>query len=306
MKNKCAVCSSVKGQRLCKLDQLNRLICSKCCATTRNAECNGCSNYLQAERYSAEKSKKLESKQFIAMIDPEVDEAVDKALEFVEKGNIKKGEALLLGLLERHPHLYIVHYGMGVLLSIKEEFPEAIKYFDKCLEIFPYFPEAWFNRANTCIRLADIRGVMESLQKVILFGDEKEDYFVAARSVLSKMEAQIFDECGLSLEVYIQTMEKFDKAVALMGNRKYEDAIAVFSDVLNIHKNHQQSYGNLGLCLALTGNRQAALAALDRALEIDPKYKPAKINRKSVLAMKEGENLPGVHMEVVDYYKELR
>lgn len=48
---------------------------------------------------------------FIAQIDPEVDMVVDKALTFIENGNIAKGEELLAGLIEKYPNLHIVQYG---------------------------------------------------------------------------------------------------------------------------------------------------------------------------------------------------
>lgn len=63
------------------------------------------------------------------MIDPEVDKAVDRALAFVENGNILKGEELLGALLKEHPDLYIVHYGMGTLLAMKGKHKESIVFF---------------------------------------------------------------------------------------------------------------------------------------------------------------------------------
>ena len=40
-------------------------------------------------------------------------------------------------------------------------------------------------------------------------------------------------------------------------------------------------------------------------LEIDPKYKPAIENKKIFLLLKEGEKMPDIQVEVVDYYKEI-
>jgi tetratricopeptide (TPR) repeat protein len=59
----------------------------------------------------------------------------------------------------------------------------------------------------------------------------------------------------------------------------------------------------MGLCYAFLGRKREALAAFDRALDIDPSYEPAQTNRLNVLAMQEGERLAAELMSV-DYYRE--
>ena len=239
------------------------------------------------------------------MIDPEVDKAVDRALAFVERGNILKGEELLVRLLEAHPHLYIVHYGMGTVLAMKGKYKESIVFFDKCLDIFPYFAEAWFNKGNSHKHLLDVKGALTSFQKVTEWGDQDEDFVKSAREFLHDMAASVFSDSGLSLELYIQSMEEFDRSFLCMRNRKYEEAIVGFNNVLKLNINHVQSYGNLGLCHAFLDNKQEALSAFERALEIDPKYKPAIDNKKMFLSLKEGEKMPDKDIAVVEYYKDV-
>ncbi len=289
---------------MCKLHQ-NFLICSQCCAQIRNSDCDSCSHYIQAERYALEKSKKSGFKHFTAMIDPEVDKAVDNALAFVESGNLLKGEGLLASLVKYHPDLYIVQYGMGTVLAMKGQYKESIVFFDKCLEIFPYFAEAWFNKGNSHKHLLDMKGALTSFQKVIEWGDQDEDFVKDARELLCHMEATISRDTGLSLELYIQSMEEFDRSFSCMQNKKYEEAIVGFNNVLKLNNNHAQSYGNLGLCYSFLGKRQEALSAFDRSLEIDPKYKPAIENKKLFLLLKEGERMPDSQVKVVEYYKEI-
>jgi tetratricopeptide (TPR) repeat protein len=303
-KNKCIICLKVKGQRMCKINQ-DVFVCSQCCAEIRNSDCGSCSHYIQAERYAVEKSKKSGYKQFTAMIDPEVDKAVNKALAFVESGNIPKGEELLASLLKDHPDLYIVQYGMGTVLAMKGQYKESIVYFDKCLEIFPYFAEAWFNKGNSHKHLLDMKGALTSFQKVTEWGDPGEDFVKDASELLCNMEASISRDTGLSLALYIQSMDEFDRSFSCMRNRKYEEAIVGFNNVLKLNNNHAQSYGNLGLCYSFLGMRQEALSAFDKALEIDPKYKPAIDNKKMFLSLKVGERMPDSQVEVVEYYKEI-
>lgn len=239
------------------------------------------------------------------MVDPEVDKAVDRALTFVENGDILRGEELLGVLLKEHSDFYIVQYGMGTVLAMKGKYKESIVFFDKCLEIFPYFAEAWFNKGNSHKHLLDMKGALTSFQKVTEWGDQEADFVKSAQVLLHDIEASVLRDTGLSLELYIQTMEEFDRSFLCMRNRKYEEAIIGFNKVLKLNKNHTQSFGNIGLCYAFLGNKQEALSAFDRAMEIDPTYMPAIDNKKIFLSLKEGEKMPDIDVTVVEYYKEV-
>lgn len=305
MKNKkCTICLKIKGRRMCKIKE-KTLICSQCCAEIRNSDCGECSHYVQAEKYAIDKMKKSGFKHFIAKIDPEVDKAVDNALSFVEKDDFTKAEELLAGLIRNYPDLYIVQYGMGTLLAMKGRYAESIAHFDKCLEIFPYFAEAWFNKGNSHKHLFDVGGALKAFQKVTEFGDQEDDFVKTSHEILRDMEANIFSDTGLSLELYIQSMEKFNQAFSYMENREYEKAAFMFQQVLKLNKNHAQSYGNLGLCYSFLGKRREALSAFDRALEIDPNYRPAIDNKRILLSLKEGEKMPDNQVKTVEYYREV-
>jgi hypothetical protein len=86
-KTKCPVCLKEHGRRSCQLRE-GALICSKCCAEMRNPDCAGCPYYAEAEKYAAQKIKKSDFRHFTVRIDPGVDEAVDHALTFAEKGDL--------------------------------------------------------------------------------------------------------------------------------------------------------------------------------------------------------------------------
>ena len=124
-----------------------------------------------------------------------------------------------------------------------------------------------------------------------------------ARKVILSAEKQIRAEKGFSLDRYLQLMDMFDEAFAAMQNREWERALAGFLDVVAADPKSTQSYGNMGLCYALLGRKREALAALDRVLELDPGYEPARTNRVGVLAMREGERLAADFLSV-DYYKD--
>ncbi len=301
-KMKCVICMNAKGKRLCRIRQESP-VCSGCCAEVRNPECSGCSHYVSAEKYGIEKMKRGNYKEFTARIDPEIDNAVDNALKIAEKGNIPKGEALLVGLLEKHPNIYKVQYGMGTLHAMKGNYAESVFFLNKCLETFPYFAEAWFNKAVSHKNLLDLGNTIKSFRKVIEFGGREDQLAIKAQKLLRDIEASIAQHYGLSLDLYLRSVDEFEAAFAQMQNKEYEKAITGFRNALALNKYHPQSYGNIGLCYSFLGNREEALAAFNRALALDPQYQPALTNRAILLSLPDGEKMPDSHIKNVDFYK---
>ncbi len=301
---KCIICVNVKGKRSCKIRE-GSPVCSGCCAKIRNSECSGCSYYVDAEKYGTDKMKKSNFRDFTGLIDPEVDKAVDNALRFAEKGNLPKGEALLIGLLEKYPNAYKVQYGMGTLHAMKGNYAESIFFLNKCLETFPYFAEAWFNKAVCHKNLLDLGNTIKSFRKVLEFGDRGDHLPITAQKVLADIETSISRDYGMSLDLYLKSMDEFDSAFSQMRNKEYEKAITGFQNVLECNKNHPQSYGNIGLCYSFLGKREEALAAFDKALAIDPNYQPAQTNRALLLTLQDGEKMPDSYIKTVDFYKNM-
>ncbi len=302
-KMKCVICISAKGKRSCKIRE-GSPVCSGCCAKIRNSDCGGCSYYADAEKYGFDKMKKSNFKDFTALIDPELDKAVDDALRLAEKGNLANGEALLIGLMEKYPNVYKVQYGMGTLHAMKGNYAESVFFLNKCLETFPYFVEAWFNKAVSHKNLLDLGNTIKSFRKVTEFGERGDHLVITAQKALADMEMSISRDYGLSLDIYLRSMDEFGSAFSQMQNKEYEKAIAGFRNVLQFNKNHPQSYGNIGLCCSFLGKREEALAAFDKALAIDPNYQPAQTNKAILLSLPDGEKMPDSYIKTVDFYKQ--
>ncbi len=302
-KVKCVICLSQKGKRLCKINN-DALICPGCCAKNRNPACEGCHYYTQAEKYSKEKETAPKSEHFIARIDPEVEEIIDSALGMIERGKIMVAEGIINGMYEKNPDLHIVQYAMGVVQIKKERYEEGIKFFDKAIKIFPFFVEAWFNKGACSQQLLDIEGMIVAFRKVMELGDPKESFVSHARSMLDDLEKGVLRDAGISLDEYLEAKHIFDAAFIKMQNSQWEEALAGFEKTVAINSTHTQSYGNMGICFAKLNRKQEALLVFDKALELDPNYEPALLNREIVSQLEDGEPLPDGEMRTMEYYKD--
>ena len=302
-KETCVICSIAKGRRVCKIKN-NSLVCPICCAKNRTTHCEGCIYFSEAAKYQKEKSLKQKSKTFMMEIDAEVNEKVDHALALAEKGNVLSAEGILSALTHEHPHIDMVQYGMGVICLMKNQFDEALLYFDKAIEINPYFVEAWYNKGAVHQERLELPEMIETYQKVIELGDHSEHFVIRAKSFIRDMEKQIRKSNNLSLNEYLESKEIFKEAFAAMEKREWEKAILGFKKVISMDPRHTQSYGNLGICYGSLGEKQEALANLDKALESDPNYEPAIINREIISSLVDGEKLTLENIESVEYYKD--
>jgi tetratricopeptide (TPR) repeat protein len=200
----------------------------------------------------------------------------------------------------------MVQYGMGVINVMKDRYAEAILYFDKAIEINPYFVEAWYNKGSAHQKRLEIQPMIKAFRKVIELGDSSEHYVIQTKSMIRGFEKELRDEMKLSLDEYLAGMNIFNEAFTAMEKMEWEKAILGFKKVLAIDPRHTQSHGNLGVCYGHLGMKQEALAHLDRALELDPDYEPAIINREAIAALAEGEKLQAKQFGTIEFYKDFK
>lgn len=303
-KERCSICRIDKAKRPCRIkDQM--LICPVCCSKLRSDGCVGCTYYEASVRYHSEKSEKPQrEKHFITPINPEIDEECDRILSTVESGHLLHAEKQMKELYKKYPDYHTVLYGMGVCNVLQDKFEEAIEFFKRAIAIFPYLTEAHFNMAMAYIKLGDIAGVVRGFREVIRVGGN-EELVSEARTRLADLERTVMELNGFSLNTYLNNSDTFDKAFAALEKREFMSAINLFKRVLATDPKHVQSWGNLGLAYAAIGEKDKALECLDKALELDPEYEIAAVNRIGIEKMREGERLEG-NIDSVNYYRDYK
>jgi tetratricopeptide (TPR) repeat protein len=281
-------------------------VCPLCCAGQRDETCGDCAHRLTAERYHAERhaSADLPEGHFIAEINPEVECAVNEATELAQRGKMGQAQAAMERLLSEHPANHSVYFGMGVLHVIQSNHRESIKWFDQATAIYPYFVEAHYNKCIACQKLLDVAGAIRASRRVVAVGDPKEPEVKQAKAFLADMAATIRENDRVDLDTYLTTQDAFNSAFALMEQSAWEEALAGFRAAEALIDRNAPTHGNLGLCLAQLGRRAEALTELDRALEIDPRYEPARQNRRVVERMIEGRSLGAAEFRSIEFGKE--
>ena len=76
---------------------------------------------------------------------------------------------------------------------------------------------------------------------------------------------------------------KIQQGIAAWERNAYLEALQIFDDVVAEHPEYPDVHQRAGLCKAMLGDLEGALASFDRALEIAPSYAEAHFNRAIVL-----------------------
>ena len=143
---------------------------------------------LRRNTTRAEKAQTSKTAHFVMRVDPEVDEAVDQALAMIESGNRLGGEHIIADLLNKHPDLHTVQYAMGVVWAMKGQYDESIEYFNKAIEIFPYFVEAWFNKGVSYQKQLKAEEAIRAFRKVIELGEPTDEFVRHANKLVKDIE----------------------------------------------------------------------------------------------------------------------
>jgi hypothetical protein len=246
---------------------------------------------------------------FLVELRPDLDDAVDRLLQQMEQGAGRRVERELVAMFEKNPEYHMTNYALGVYRAMILKDPKgAIPLFERAVKIFPPFPEAHFNLGNTARQSFDIPKAVAAYRKAERYSQDEDGIAAMARKELEFLEKMLLKTTSFtSLDAYVANAQLFDDAFECLQEQQFEQAIKLFQRVLSENPGHVQSYGNMALAHAGLGQKSAALACLERALELDPGYQPARDNLRVIAQMQEGEpNIPGGILEVEFYADKLR
>jgi len=142
----------------------------------------------------------------------------------------------------------------GLALDTLGKYQEAIKCYDKALEINPALTDVWSNKGNTFKNLGKTREAIGCYDK--------------------------------ALEINPRNVEAWcNKGIALGTLGKYQEAIKCYDTALEINPRHTDVWSNKGNALAKLGNFQDAIECSNHALQINPRNDVAWYNKGRALSI---------------------
>jgi tetratricopeptide (TPR) repeat protein/tRNA A-37 threonylcarbamoyl transferase component Bud32 len=174
----------------------------------------------------------------------------------------------------------------GVSLDSLGRYEEAIRCFDKVLELDPRYVLAWNNKGGSLYNLGRVEQALRCYDKVLEIDPRDATAWTNKGSSLGAL-----GRCEDAVRCYDKALELDPRYVLAWNNKgaslaslaRYEEAIRCFDKALELDPLAARAWGNRGNSLLSSGRCEEAIRCYDKALELDPRDATAWANRGNSL-----------------------
>ena len=175
---------------------------------------------------------------------------------------------------------------LGATLSQQGRHEEALKAFDKAVQLKPEDAALWKQLGDALLQLQRYDHALLSFQHVLKLDPRDQD--AAYKSGVLLHDAGRFEEattilnlCDELLPNHAPTLQA--RARALLGLRKFEQALSDNLRANTLAPDNADTLNNIGACLQSLGREEEALAWFDRALQSLPDAIEILNNKANIL-----------------------
>jgi tetratricopeptide (TPR) repeat protein len=166
-------------------------------------------------------------------------------------------------------------YAEGKYLSKNGKYEEAIRNFDKAIEIDSQNASIWIAKSNAFNAMRRYEEAIQSCEKAIELDPLNTTAWNDkgfANIGLGKFEIslQFFDK-AIELDP-LNSVAWNNKGFATMSLGKYEESLNYFDKAINIDQANANAWNNKGFALMSLNRNEESLKYFDKAIEIDPFY----------------------------------
>jgi tetratricopeptide (TPR) repeat protein len=188
--------------------------------------------------------------------------------------------------IELEPNNPIYWDNKGVALYYLKRYEEAIECYDKAIELNPNEPIYWNNKCNDLYYLKRYEEAIECYDRAIKLNPNEPIYW--------NKKAEVLEELGR----YEEAIECYDKAIKLNPNEprywsikgfdlylleRYEEAIECYDRAIELNPNDPLYWYNKGYALRKLKRYEEAIQCYDRAIELEPNEPIYWSNKAEVL-----------------------
>jgi tetratricopeptide (TPR) repeat protein len=164
---------------------------------------------------------------------------------------------------------------LGIIAAEEGDFAEAMRYYEKALEIDPHFAPALYNMGNALASQGEFRRAADAYQRALASDPE---FLMAYENLgisfirMGRFEdaLSVFDTALAQRPDYVPAM--VGKGIAYHSAGRYTEAIEAYGEAIEIQPEAARAHYNQACAYARNGQVRAARQALDRAIQLNPEY----------------------------------
>jgi len=207
---------------------------------------------------------------------------LNDVLTLLEQGDLKKAEQVCKEVIEKTPTSFDAHQLLGAIFLHKEEFLNAINFFDRSIKIDDSQAVVWSNRALALMGINQYEDALSSVNQALELNPNFVDAIYNKANILSKVgrfnEALIYIEGYLKLKP-MQYLGWSFKAKIHIALKQLDYAINSYQEALRLEPNSLEVLVNLGMALSDNNLFEESLNYFDKALLLHPNFWQALQNK---------------------------
>ncbi len=217
-------------------------------------------------------------------INYKLDNLFNKAIRYIHNNNIKEAKIIVKEGLKNFKDSYLLLNLHGTICLIENNNKEAVKLFDKSINLNKNFAPAYNNKGLALQKINLVEDSLEQFEKAIkIKKDYHEAYFNLARSYgILKIYDKAIDKFNKAIEIkYDYFYAYFNLAQTLIAygqSNCYDEAEKNLRLAIKFNDKFLLAYNNLGFVLNKKKQFTKAIIELDKLLSIEPNYPDAYFN----------------------------
>lgn len=206
--------------------------------------------------------------------------------KLVSAGNLSEGLDLFNKSLDQNQSNDKVWVHKGNAEKALRDYNASIRSYNKAIDLEDRNAAAWSGLADAYTVKMDYRNATVAVRQLTGIDPKNKGYWLRI-GTLQQMQGD-FGNATSSLDRALAIDEKYKdalyrKAISELSANKTAEATALLDQVIAADSKNKQAYNARGQARQIEGDHKKAISEYEKALQIDPKWSPAQINKMHAL-----------------------
>ena len=206
--------------------------------------------------------------------------AILKAEDALQAGNVARAEEILSPIQEQDPKMYVIPFLLGEAALRNQNWAHAAEQLQRCMELNPNFDNAMTGLSRALAKLGRVDEAKDWLKKATVSNPQNYRAWYELGLLESETDPAAA-EASYQKAVEIQpnySPGQRELGMLLFNQKNYAAAVPRLEKAIALGLEDAQIYNFLGICYNQTHQLQKSIRSHQAALKLDPKLAEAHLN----------------------------